>query len=92
MCEPTWKASLLGSGFAFAHSLFSLLTPKLADRFGRKWIFKLTRLYDCILVTVLLVTQNYALMLALCFGLGAATPGRLNVGSVYLTEWFPRKY
>ena len=91
MCEPMWKASMFGSCFAFAHCLFSLLTPKLADKIGRKWVFKLTRIFDCVLLTVLITTESYAVAIAICIGLGAFTPCRLNVGIPYLNEWFPRK-
>ena len=92
MCEPVWKGSMLGTVWAFSICVFSLFMPKLADKFGRKWVFKLTRLVDCILVTILIITDSYAVMLAVCIGLGAMTPGRLTAGVPYLNEWFPRKY
>ena len=90
MCEPTWKASLLGSAFAFAQCITLLILPKLADKFGRRWIFTVTRIVDCILYTVVLFSDDYAVTLAALIGLGLTTPGRLNVGVPYLNEWFPR--
>ena len=91
MCEPAWKASILGTGFAFGQALLLLLTPKLADRFGRKWIYKLTRIFDCILYTIMIVSEDYYVTLVVCIMLGIATPGRLNVGVPYMGEWFPRR-
>ena len=90
MCEPAWKASIFGSCFAFAQCLTLLFTPKLADKFGRKWVFKITRIFDCILYTLIVASDNYFVTLGALIGLGVTTPGRLNVGVPYMNEWFPR--
>ena len=82
---------MLGTSFAFAQCLTLLLTPKVADRFGRKWVFKVTRVLDCILYTLIIVSDSYAVNLIALIGLGLTTPGRLNVGVPYMNEWFPRK-
>ena len=84
MCEPAWKASMLGTCFAFGQALLLFITPKLADRFGRKWIFKLTRIFDCVLFTMIIVTKDYYVTLVVCTLLGILTPGRLNVGVPYM--------
>lgn len=91
MCEPAWKATVLGSTFTIAMCLTLLWWPRLADKFGRKLIFTVTRILDCIFFTILMASENYFLTLVSLIGLGAMTPGRLNVGIVYLNEWFPRR-
>lgn len=91
MCEPAWKASILGSVFAMGHVFTLLFIPHLADKLGRKWIYTVSRLVDCLCFLVLLVSRNYTLMAIALGGLGAATAGRLNVGTVYLCEWFPKR-
>ena len=90
MCEPAWKASILGSSFAFAMCLTMLITPKIADKYGRKWVFKVTRILDCILYTMIVTIDSYVVTLIVLIGLGIATPGRLTVGVPYMNEWFPR--
>ena len=64
--------------------------PKLADRFGRKWVFKITRILDCIFYTLVVATRSYTVTLIALIGLGMTSPGRLNVGVPYMNEWFPR--
>ena len=91
MCEPTWKASALGSAFTVSMCLTLLFTPKFADKFGRKWIFFVTRIFDCIFLTILMASEDYYLTLICLIGLGALSPSRTNVGVVYLNEWFPRR-
>ena len=90
MCEPAWKASILGTSFSFAQCLTLLLMPKLADRFGRKWVFKTTRIFDCVFYTLLVATRSYTVTLIALIGFGMATAGRLNVGVPYMNEWLPR--
>ena len=91
MCEPAYKASLLGVAFSVANCLTLLCMPKLADRVGRKWIFKITRIADCVLYTIVLFSNNYYATLIALIGLGACTSGRLNVGVPYMNEWFPTR-
>jgi MFS family permease len=91
MCEADSKAALLGSLFAFGMSATSLWLPTLADKLGRKKIFVLSRFIDCLLYALLLISSSYTVSIICLFGLGATTPGRLNVGVPYMNEWFPKK-
>ena len=91
MCEPAWKASMLGTGLALAQCLTLLLIPKLADRYGRRCIFKVTRFINCALYAVILISDNYYVILAALIGTGLSFAGLLNVGIPYLNEWFPRR-
>lgn len=91
MCEPEWKANILGSLFAMGHVSSLLIVPHLADKLGRKWIYTVSRLVDCLCFVALLVSRSYTLSAAALTILGVCTAGRLNVGNVYLSEWFPRR-
>ena len=91
MCEPETKATMLGSLFALSQCATLLWLPGLADKFGRRNIFVVTRVIDCLLYTVLLISRDYTITMICLIGLGAATPGRLNVGIPYLNEWFPKR-
>ena len=92
MCEADWKGGFIGSAFYFSWCLALLLIPRYADKVGRKWLFLGSHLIECGLFLGTLITQNYWVMVGLVGSMGAAAAGRLNVGSVYLTEWCLRKH
>ena len=91
MCEPSWKASLLGSVFPLGMAATMLFVPPLGDRLGRKRVFLVARILECIMYTLVFFTTNYWVMLIAVTGLGLITPGRFNVGTPYLSECFPVK-
>ena len=66
---------MLGTVFNFAQCFTLLLTPKLADRVGRKWVFNVSRIIECILYTVLMASDSYTVTLIVLAGLGLALPG-----------------
>ena len=90
-CEPAWKASMLAVVFGICWSIMLLVTPKISDKFGRKWIFTITRFLDCVAFTVLVMAESYTVALISLGFLGALTPGRYNTGIPYLAEWFPKR-
>ena len=91
MCEPDWKGGLLGSAFYFFWCLSLLYVPRQADKVGRRYFFLGSRVAECFLFVGTLLTKNYWVMVALLCGFGVAAAGRINVGTVYLTEWLPKK-
>jgi len=91
MCEPDWKGGFIGTAFYFFWCLSLLYVPRQADKVGRRWLFLGSRIAECLLFIGTLVTTDYWVMVALLIGFGVAAAGRINVGTVYLTEWLPRK-
>ena len=91
MCEPNWKASFLGSTFYFCWSVSLLFVPKLADKFGRRWIYLVSRLIETGLYIASMAISDYWGMLGVMSVFGLAASGRLNVQAVYIQEWVPRK-
>lgn len=56
MCEPDWKAGLLGTVLYIFWCISLLIVPRLADRFGRRYLFLSSRLIEtCLYLGVLLV-------------------------------------
>lgn len=92
MCEPDWKVSLLGSAYALPWFLMLIILPRLADKVGRKWIFLVSRLLESLTLVVVLSTTNYYVMMVALLTVGLCATGRVNVGVVYLNEWFPRRW
>ena len=91
MCEPDWKAGLLGTILYIFWCISLLVVPRLADRFGRRWLFLSSRLVETFLYSAVLLINDYWTMIGLMVALGLCAAGRVNVGTVYVTEWFPRK-
>lgn len=91
MCEPDWKAGLLGTVLYVFWCVSLLIVPHQADRFGRRWLFLGSRLAETGLYLAVLIVTEYWTMLGVMVALGLCAAGRVNVGTVYVTEWFPRK-
>ena len=92
MCEPDWKGGFIGTAFYFSWCLGLLYVPRQADKVGRKWLYLGSHLIECFLFLATLFIEDYWVMVGLLAALGVAAAGRLNVGTVYMTEWFPRKH
>ena len=84
MCEPEWKGGLLGSVLYFFWCITLLFVPRLADKFGRRWLYLVSRLCECLLYTASMLTNDYWVMLGIMSTFGFAATGRLNVSAVYL--------
>ncbi len=91
MCEPDWKGGLLGSTLYLFWCLMLLFVPRLADKYGRRWLFFGSRLCETGVYLAVLFVESYWIMFGLMIALGLCAAGRVNVGTVYVTEWFPRK-
>lgn len=91
MCEPDWKGGFLGTAFYFFWCLSLLVVARLADRVGRRSPYLTSRVIECGLFVATLLARDYWVMVGLMGAFGLAAAGRINVGTVYLTEWLPRK-
>lgn len=91
MCEPDWKGGFMGSAFYFFWCLSLMVVPRQADKIGRRWLFLGSRIAECFLFVASLFVRDYWVMVAILVGFGICAAGRINVGTVFLTEWLPRK-
>ena len=91
MCEPSWKPGFLGSVFYLFWSVSLLFVPRLADKYGRKWLYTSSRVIEAFLYIAAMVTSDYWTMVGLMSAMGLAAAGRMNVQAVYMQEWVPRK-
>ena len=89
MCRP-FETGLLGSAFFVGWCATLLWVPRLADRVGRRPVFKVGMVGDFLLYNMLMITQNIHVMLVTIFLFGLLCSIRLNVGYVYLVELMPK--
>ena len=71
MCESNLKVSLLGSAYSLPWFITLFILPRLADKIGRKWIFTVSRLVECLAYAVVLSTNNYYVMMGALFTIGS---------------------
>lgn len=90
VCESKFKIGMIGSSFFIGWTLTTILLPAMADKYGRKWIFRLSTLTTGIAMVFLLISTELYLTVLMMFICGLATPGRISVGFVYGTEFFPK--
>ena len=79
----------MGSALMIGWCTTMLWVPRLADKFGRKWIFVLGMGGNFLLSTIIMFTHNVNLMIFAIFGLGALMSIRVTIGYVYLLELMP---
>ena len=89
VCEPGWKIGLIGSMYLMGWSLGCLFIPRLGDTKGRRWPFLITSVASVLIYLVLLLSRSINLTMAMYFILGLTTPGKVNLGYVYLLELVP---
>ena len=90
MCEPDWKAAILGSLLLFGMLITLPILPCLADRYGRKKFFIAGRIAEFLMYSVLMFTTSWYVMAAIMFGFGMTSTTRLTIGITYLIELFPK--
>lgn len=76
MCEDEWKGGFLGTAFYFSMCVALLIVPRMADKYGRRWLYLSSRLAECALYLGTMVATNYWLVAVLISLLGVAAAGR----------------
>ena len=65
--------------------------PRLADKYGRKKVYAAGVTCQLILYTAIFFTSSLNLMMLIVLLFGMTLPTTLNVGFIYLLEFFPTK-
>jgi len=77
---------MLGSAFFIGWALFSLVSPPLADKYGRKPVLVINTVAALSFGTGILLSSSIDLTIGLLFCLGCTVPGFMSVGFLYAQE------
>ena len=88
-CVPQEKIGWIGASFFIGWAFTVLWVCRLADIFGRKWIFRCTLILSGIGVCLIYFIHDLDTMIILYFFLGCSSSGTCNLGFVYFMEFLP---
>ena len=89
ICEPNYKIGLIGSMYLFGWSVACLFVPRLGDLYGRRLPFVISTGVSLAVYLGLILSNSITLTMIMFFLLGICTPGKSNIGYVYLLELVP---
>ena len=81
----------MGSALMIGWCTTMLWVPRLADKYGRKWIFCGGMAGNLFFFTIMLMTHNVNVMIFVIFCIGALQSIRVSIGFVYFIELMPTK-
>lgn len=91
-CVDKFKIGLLGGSFFVGWVLSLLCIGKLADNYGRKWVFRASMCATLALYVSVYFCNDVDVMIAILLGLGMATSGRCSIGYLYMVEFVEIKH
>ena len=80
------KISWLGISFFIGWAVFSLVSPPLADKYGRKSVLLINASVFLALSLAILLSKSLNVTIGLLFCLGCTIPGFMSVGYLYACE------
>jgi len=89
-CVPKWKVGLLGSSLWMGWVLSLLFLPRIADIYGRRWIYLLGMWLLMPILFAMLFTRSLNAMIAIIFMQGFLSTVRVSIGYVYMLEFIPK--
>ena len=88
-CVSKEKIAWLGSSFFVGWITTLFFLPRLADRYGRIWVWRGGMVAQLIAYTIILFTHNLNVMIGAIGLIGACSTARCNVGFVVMLEYLP---
>ena len=85
-CTDSYKIGLLGSLGFVGWVVALLFVPRLADRFGRKWIVEVSTIVSAVAHLGLLLSKDLMFIYACLLITGLTLAGRVSVAYIYLME------
>ena len=80
---------LLGSAYFAGWTSAAIMVPRLADLYGRKFIWLLAMLFQAPAIFGLIASDSVLLTQVLLFVMGLCAAGRVSVGFLYVMEVIP---
>ena len=88
-CVDKKVIGLIGSMYFLSWSLFSIVTPMLSDRFGRKWPLFFSMFAQCICLTLTQLSTSIYFTIGVYFLVGICAAGRVTISTTYMNELVP---
>jgi MFS family permease len=93
ICYPKWHLGAIGSAFFGGWAATILIIPRLADRYGRKWVFINSLIVTMVIMLLLIyVSTNINETIVYMFIAGGASSGRTTTGFVYCSEFLAPRW
>lgn len=82
---------MLGTAFWIGFVATMLWVPRLADVYGRKWLFVGGVVASAVCYTFVVFSQNFYLTIVAIFFFGVTNTIRTIIGYIFMTELMPKK-
>lgn len=90
-CVKSSKIGLIGSIYFLGWVISLIILPRVADNFGRKWIYLGGMVLTVVVYTGVLLSNSVNFLIVLQLFGGIATGIRMSMGYVYMMEFIPTK-
>ena len=85
-CAPKSKISLIGTAYFVGLICTMVILPRFSDLYGREKMLKVANLLSAIAVGIMIVTENYPMLIATMATLGATSTVSMQVMAIYMYE------
>ena len=86
-CETKAKIGFLGSAYFIGWACTLLILPRIADNYGRKYVYRITMTIFAGLLAAVYASKTIESMIVIIFLIGACTSIRISVCFVYMLEF-----
>lgn len=83
---------LIGSSYFIGWTATTLIIPPLADKIGRKWIYRICMVIQTLTMFGVVFSKSMDMTIGLITLIGIVTSGRILVGYVYASEFLTNKW
>ena len=91
-CVDDKLIGLIGSLYFLAWAIFSIITPYMSDRFGRKWILFALCSIQCVCLLLSQISKSIYFTVAVYFFIGVCASGRVTISTTYMNELVQERY
>ena len=88
-CISKFRLGFIGSAYFMGWTIASLIVPRIADIYGRRWVFLSLMTLNFAAVLVSVFSHNVWLTTGCMFLCGIVAVGRWAIGYIMLLEFFP---
>lgn len=91
-CAPKWKTGLIGSSLWIGWVVSLLFLPRLADVYGRRWVYAVGMWLLLPVMVATLLNHSLDVMIVCIFCQGFLSTVRVSIGFVYMMEFVAKKH